>query len=340
MSSARQPARRRFLRGSLALGLLGAVGGRAAALEPRRTWHALAFGTRVSVTIAGAEPQRADAAAKAALAEVAAIDAAAYLHAPGSALARLNRDGRLDASDPHLSALMRRACHFGALSEGAFDVTVQPLWLRHFAASVRGVELGVAQIEAARALIDWRAIGVAPDGALRFDRAGMQVTVNGLVQGYASDRAWAVLRAHGIEHALVDAGEYRALGGAAPGAPWRIGVHRPDAHAAPGASALADVVPLHDAALPSSGDDGFTFTADRRLHHILDPRTGVSPGELAGVTVLAADACSADALSTACMVLGVERGRALVESVAGAVGLFQRRDGQLLRTRGWPHSVG
>lgn len=337
MSGSLQPARRRYLRGSLALGLLGGLAGRAlAGLAPQRTWHGLAFGTRVSITIAGAEPARAAAAARAALAEVAAIEAATNLHAPGSALARLNRDGHLDAGGRHLTALMQRACRFGALSEGAFDVTVQPLWLRHFAASVRGVELDAAQIEAARELIDWRAIRVAPDGTLRFDRAGMQATLNGLVQGYASDRAFAVLREHGIDHALIDAGEYRAIGQAAPGTSWRIGVRRPGPHAA----ALAGVVSLRDAALASSGNDGFHFTADRRLHHILDPRSGVSPGELAGVTVLAADACSADALSTACMVLGVERGRALVESVAGAMALFQRCDGQLLRTRGWPQPVG
>jgi thiamine biosynthesis lipoprotein len=168
----------------------------------------------------------------------------------------------------------------------------------------------------------------------------MQATLNGLVQGYASDRAWAVLREHGIDHALIDAGEYRAIGNAAPGLPWRIGVRRPDPQRAASAAALADVVPLHDAALASSGNDGLSFSADRRLHHILDPRTGVSPAELAGVTVLAADACSADALSTACMVLGVERGRALVERVPGAMALFQHRDGQVLRTRGWPRSVG
>jgi len=334
-------ARRRYLRGSLALGLLGGLAGHAlAGLAPRRTWHALAFGTRVSITIAGAEPARAAAAARAALAEIAAIEAATNLHAPGSALARLNRDGRLDASDRHLTTLMQRACLFGALSEGAFDVTVQPLWLRHFAASVRGVELDAAQIEAARELIDWRGVRIAPDGTLRFDRAGMQATLNGLVQGYASDRAWAVLREYGIDHALIDAGEYRAIGNAAPGTPWRIGVRIPSPQRAAPVAALADVVPLHDAALASSGDDGLCFSADRRLHHILDPRTGVSPGELAGVTVLAADACSADALSTACMVLGVERGRALVEHVPGAMALFQRRDGQVLRTRGWPRSGG
>lgn len=337
MSGAAPATRRRFLRGSLAL-LAGLAGGRTRAAPGPRTWHALAFGTRVSITIAAAQAPRADAAAGAALAEIAAVEAAVNLYAPASPLARLNRDGRLEAGDPHLVTLLQQALRWSALSDGAFDVTVQPLWRRHFAASVRGIELAPRQIEAARALIGWRGIRIETGGALRFERPGMQATLNGLVQGYASDRAWAVLRAHGIEHALVDAGEFRAAGCAAPLEPWRIGVRRPQPWR--GAQALVEVVPLRDAALASSGNDGFSFSADRRLHHILDPGTGLSPGELAGVTVLAADACSADALSTACMVCGVERGRELVASLPGAAALFQRRDGTLLRTAGWPRALG
>lgn len=321
----------------MALGMLPALAGHAqAAREPRHTWHSRAFGTRVSITIASTEAALAERAASAALAEIAAVDAATQLHTPTSALARLNRHGRLEGSDRHLTMLLRLARQWSACSDGAFDVTVQPLWLRHFAATVRGIEMSAAQIESTRALIDWRGIRMEPEGLLSFDREGMQVTLNGLVQGYASDRAWAVLREHGIENALVDAGECRANGLAAPLTPWRIGVRT----AQPVSSELADVVALHDAALASSGNDGFSFSEDRRLHHILDPRTGVSPGELAGVTVLASDACSADALSTTCMVLGVERSRELLVSVPGAAALFQYRDGRVIGTRGWPHALG
>lgn len=261
------------------------------------------------------------------------IDAATSLHSPGSALAELNRAGRTLAGHPDLTALFRLAQHWGEASAGAFDVTVQPLWQRHFAASVAGRALGPAELEQTRSLIDRHGIRIDGD-MIGFARTGMQATLNGLAQGYASDQAWEVLKAHGIEHALVDAGEPRVMGMNAQGRHWQLGVRHPAASKA--RAALADIVDLRDAALASSGDAGFSFTPDRRLHHILDPRTGRSPPELSGVTILAPTACAADALSTACMVMGVERSLALLSRLTGVEALLLRKDGLRVATPGWP----
>jgi thiamine biosynthesis lipoprotein len=325
-----QTSRRRFLRGSL---LLAATqGARAAPLAERVTRHGLAFGTHVSVTVAGLAPARAAAAAAAALAEIAAIEQQVSLHAGASALARLNREGRLVATPPALRELLQQARRWGATSGGAFDVTVQPLWQAYFAAAARGGEPGGAEIERARALIGWQAVELAGTD-VRFTRPQTRVTLNGLAQGYASDRAWAVLQAHGAAHALVDAGEWRA-GSVAPGRPWRIGVRDP-LHDGDAMAPLIDLVELDHGALASSGADGYWFTPAHHTHHILDPHTGRSPSELAGSTVFAADATTADALSTACMVLGVERGLELVARSA-AQALLVRRDGRMVASAGWP----
>lgn len=305
--------------------------------------RAIAFGTRISVTVAGADPADARRAADAALAEIAAIESAVSLHASRSALARLNRDGRLEAADPHLVALLHEALRWSAASDGAFDVTVQPLWRLYFAAAARGGVPDDAAVERMRALVDWRSIRMK-GASIMLERAGMQATLNGLAQGYATDRAWQMLREHGIEHALVDAGEWRAGGHHAGGPhdgdrPWQLGIRdplAPPASAGGRPAALLDVIPLQDAALATSGSDGYRFTADGRLHHILDPRTGRSPAELAGVSVLAPDACTADALSTACMVLGVERSIALIEAQPGVAALLVRSDGRRVTTAGWP----
>ncbi len=380
--------RRRFLRGHLvlALALSGAgspavagrvlpggrggpdsllPGGRAlpgggtggASSGPLIIRRAIAFGTRIAVTVAGADPAHARRAADAALAEIAAIEASVSLHAPRSALARLNRDGRLDAADPHLTALLQEALRWGAATDGAFDVTVQPLWRLYFAAAARGGVPDDAAVERMRALVDWRSIRMR-GASIVLERAGMQATLNGLAQGYATDRAWQVLREHGIEHALVDAGEWRASGrhvgdphdggplsGDLPSGdphdgdrPWQLGIRDPLAPPASAGrpAALLEVIPLQDAALATSGSDEYRFTADGRLYHILDPRTGRSPAELAGVTVLAPDACTADALSTACMVLGIERSIALIDAQPGVAALLVRSDGRQVTTAGWP----
>lgn len=331
--------RRRFVRGHLGLLLaapLARAGGVAAeAADPRSqvTRRALAFGTRVSVTVAGLSHAEATRAADAALAEIAAVHTCANLHAPASPLARLNRDGHLLHADERLLQLLHAARRWGEATDGAFDVTVQPLWRLYFASAARG-ELPHSDALAQRlSQVDWRGLVLQGD-AVSFARPGMQATLNGLAQGHAADRAWAVLRALGVEHALVDAGEWRAAGTPAPGRDWRIGVRAPVGIAT--ARRLLDAVDLRDAALATSGDDGLAFSADRRAHHILDPRSGRSPAELAAVTVQAQDAASADALSTACMVMGSERSLALVAALPGAQALLLRKNGRVLTSDGWP----
>lgn len=334
------PARRRFLRGHLALML--ALSGRAgttlaersAALGPRITRRALAFGTRVSVTVAGADEDLSRRAADAALAEMAAVESIASLHTPGSPLARLNRDGKLVHADPRLVDLVRASLHWSAATDGAFDITVQPLWRLYFAEAARGRVPDPSSVERVRERVDWRSVRVS-DRTIVLDRSDMQATLNGMAQGYAADRAWEVLRDHGIENALVDAGEWRASGRPGDDRRWRLGVRDP-ASSASGRVRLVDAVSIQDAALATSGNDGYRFTADGSLFHILDPRTGRSPCELISATVIAPDAASADALSTACMVLGLERSVALVEARPGAAGLLVRRDGTQVATAGWP----
>ncbi len=321
--------RRRFLRGCLALAAAPAL---AHEDDSRTERHALAFGTRVSITIAGLPREQAERAADAAMARIAQVEQAVDLHDPGSPLAQLNRAGIVDTpANGDLAVLMRRALAWSARSEGAFDVTIQPLWQRHFAAWAQGRTAGRAELRPLLAAVGWQGISIDAQ-RIRLAVPRMQCTLNGLAQGYASDAAWAVLAKHGVRHALVDAGEPFAAGVANPGQAWRIGVRDPRPHA--GADWL-DVLALSDAALATSGNDGFAFTRDRRLFHIFDPRTGVSPGELQSATVLAADACTADALSTACMVLGRRRALDAVAE-AGAQALLVLHDGRVVATRDWP----
>jgi thiamine biosynthesis lipoprotein len=93
---------------------------------------------------------------------------------------------------------------------------------------------------------------------------------------------------------------------------------------------------VHDRAVATSGDYLQYFTEDRRLHHIVDPRTGVSPRELASVSVIAPDAATADVLSTALMVMPMAAGIALVNSLPDVEALFISKDLQVRRTSGFP----
>jgi thiamine biosynthesis lipoprotein len=122
----------------------------------------------------------------------------------------------------------------------------------------------------------------------------MAVTLNGIAQGEITDRVAELLSAEGLEHALIDLGEFRALSTHPAGRPWRVGVEDPHS---PGA--LLTEVALTGRAIASSATTGTRFDAEGRHHHLFDPRSGRPSRGLVGASVIARRARDADAFSTA-----------------------------------------
>jgi len=289
-----------------------------------------ALGTTVSLLALHGDADQAQRGLAEALAEVQAVDALMSLYRDDSQLAILNRTAALTEPDARVLQVLRYARDLSALTDGAFDVTVQPIWLAFAEAQKRGELPAAETLHEARALVDWRRMNVSSD-AVRLERPGMAVTLNGLAQGYAADRALAALRRHGIGHALIDTGEFETIGQKQGGEPWVLGVrHQRDP------KALAVRLALDGRALASSGDYETTFTPDFSHHHIFDPATGKSPLALASVSVLAPSALEADGLSTAFMVIGAERSLALAAALPNVDALLIGKNGQTWRTPGLP----
>ena len=145
----------------------------------------------------------------------------------------------------------------------------------------------------AQALVGYTAIAI--DGPeIRFARPGMAVTLNGIAQGYITDRVAALLQDAGMAQVLLDIGECRALGRHPDGRPWRVGLRR-----AAQPETVARTVALADRAVATSAGIASPFDASGRHHHLFDPATG-RPAHMAGqVSVIAPSATMADALSTA-----------------------------------------
>ncbi len=310
---------------------LGCVAGGAAGVDTDlRHGAALAFGTTVGIAVRHPDAAAARRAIDAALAEVRRIDGLMSLRQPSSQVCRLNRDRMLRDPDPHLLAVLAHARALSRLTRGAFDITVQPLWEAFRRAQEAGAGLPPdAERLRARGLVGWTGVRAGP-GRVALARAGMAVTLNGLAQGYATDLALAALRRHGIRHALVDTGEFGLLGRAA-GRPWTIGIRDPR-HDDRMAASLA----LDGRCVATSGDYACAFTPDCRHHHIFDPASGASPPELASVTVLAPSGLEADGLSTAFMVMGARRARALAADLPGVDLLAIGKDGARWKSSGFP----
>lgn len=295
--------RQRLLRATLGLGALAMLGGIAAAGPPLlwRRRRLVGFGTTLSLQAAHADARTLDRALDAAVVALRRIDAQMSLFNPASALSRLNRDAVLAAPPAELLEVLEIAQAVSRGSDGAFDVTVQPLWQVFEAAQRAGRLPDAREVDAARERVGWRGLELSRQ-ALRLNRPGMAVTLNGIAQGYAADRVRRVLATHGIRHALVDAGEFATLGHNAEARAWTLGIANPRDETALIARLMSD-----GRCIATSADNATSFSADRRHHHIFDPRTGYSPPALAGVTVAADSGAIADALTKVMFVAGPRR---------------------------------
>ena len=137
----------------------------------------------------------------------------------------------------------------------------------------------------------------------------MGITLNGIAQGFAADLVVARLQALGIRHALIDTGEWAALGTPEPHRDWKLGVADPR-----DARAVLARVAMDGRCMATSADNQCSFSPDFQHHHIFDPATGYSPSGLSCVAVLAPSCALADALTKVMFVAGFQHALQLAKA--------------------------
>ncbi len=287
-------SRRQVLRGAAGIAVSALLPGIARAGETRTIGgHAFASYWRASLP-AGAEPEPARAAVESV---IAAIDRALSPYRAESELSRFNaaRTTGWTRIGPDSARVFAEGLRIARLTGGAFDPTVGPLVAR----------LGFGPITG-RAEGSYRGL-IARAGAVRKTDPGLTFDPCGIAKGFALDRAAAALDALGLGAYLLEiGGEVFARGRHPSGRPWQVGIERP----LPGAAALQRIVRLEGLSLATSGDwiNGYEI-AGRRFGHIIDPARG-TPADtgVASVSVIARRGMAADALATALMAMGPERG--------------------------------
>jgi len=262
----------------------------------RFQWRGAALGAQAAIILYHSDRHEAEKAIAASVAEIERLESEFSLYRAESALNRLNRDGYLDAPSLDMVRLLSDCRRFGEISDGAFDVTVQPLWrlyADHFAAHP-GDASGPprAAVNAARARVDYRRIKIRTDRIVLGEK--MEITLNGIAQGAITDRVADLLRRRGWSNVLLNLGEIRALDGRGDGAPWTVAL---DGTADPNGGGRLTVA-LDNRAMATSAGGGTRFESTGRHHHLFDPASGDTPNHYRSVSVIAPDATTADALST------------------------------------------
>jgi FAD:protein FMN transferase len=281
------------------------TGGRTAQAGGPVRWHGSALGAQVSIEIY--HPDRAEAGrlVDRCVLDVRRLEQQFSLYRADSAICALNRTGILVSPDADMVALLEASLLFSDLTDGVFDPTVQPLWqlyADHFS-SERPESEGPSPQKLAEALAKVGRNGLlVNEDRVALVKRGAAITLNGIAQGYATDRVVERLRGAGLSTTLVNMGEIRAIGARPEGTPWRVGLADPDR---PGA--ITGTVDLVDRAVATSAGAGFRFDRLGRFTHLFDPETGRSPSLYSTVSVIAPTATEADALSTAFSLMPLSR---------------------------------
>jgi len=292
-------------------------------------WHESAIdlmGTRVSVELWDDDPAEAETLIARVLDEYRRIDREMSTYRADSEISHINavaHEGPVAVSD-ELFGLILMALDISRASGGAFDISYESVgYLYDFRAHRRP---DADQIAAALGAIDYRRIEVdRARKTVRFGVEGMRINLGGIAKGYAVERGAAILRAAGVEHALLNAGGDTRVIGDRLGAPWIVGIRHPRVD-----GEYATRLPIVDEAISTSGDyERFFEENGRRYHHILNPRTGEPTDTLLSATVIGPDATLTDGLSTTVFVLGADDGLALIERYPGYEAIVVDPQGRL-----------
>jgi len=290
--------RRRFITITASLLATSAVSPSALLAAPDVVrWRGVAMGAEAELILAHPDRDKAGRVLVSVENEILRLEKIFSLFDPASRISRLNRDGVLDAPPVDLVRCLDDADRISRITKGRFDVTVQPLWdvyadhFQRFPDDDKGPDKAV--IHRALQKVDYKSVQFAPE-RVALMKPGMKVTLNGIAQGYITDRVAELLKSSGFENVLVNLGETRALGGHRDGKDWQVGIKSPD-----GSGRLIEKLPLRNKAIATSGGYGTRFTKDGVFNHLFDPLNGHSPTRWTSISVIADDATRADALSTA-----------------------------------------
>ncbi|MCP1659741.1 FAD:protein FMN transferase [Neisseria perflava] len=288
-------------------------------------WQGIALGSGAEIRIYHTDRAFAESVIQKALTETARLEKIFSLYDENSVLSRLNREGRLKQPTADLLAVLGMSRDIYRLTGGAFDPTIQPLWNTYAGYFRRHPNANTPppqrDINKALALVGLDKMQFDSSG-IAFAEKGMGLSLNGIAQGYITDKVVELLQRHGITQALVDMGEIRGLS-ANGQKTWQVGIKNPQDE-----SQVLLSVPLQNEGFATSGGYGTVFNEQGTFTHLFDPRTGGAQPRYRSISVMAANAATADALATAFAIMPETAVRQAARSVGAKVWLVMS-DGRI-----------
>lgn len=256
----------------------------------------------------------------------------------GSDIWNINHSGGAPVTvDEETIFLLKKALSYAELTKGQLNPAIAPLsslWNFSSAATDTHLVPDSQEIKARLEHTDYQNILIHGQ-TVQLSDAESAIDLGCIAKGYIADKLKEYLLKEQVESALINlGGNVLAVGNKPDSSPFLIGIQKPFAES----GTAETTVSVSDSSAVTSGIYERYFEEDGILyHHILDPKTGYPvDNNLASVTILSPSSVDGDALSTSCLLLGLEDGSALIESLPDTEALFITKDGSLYYTSGFP----
>lgn len=275
------------------------------------------MGSRFDITVNATDSAQATEHINAAIAEIVRIENLISDWKTDSQISKVNSNAGIAAVkvDAEVFLLTKRALAFSEITDGAFDISfaaMDKIWRFDGAMSSLPTEdvikNAIAKVNYKRVQLD------SLNSTIFLMDEGMKIGFGATGKGYAADRGRAVLEKRGVKGGIVNAsGDLSTWGKQVNGRLWQIGIVNPF-------NELKDLttLKLNRAAVTTSGSyEKFVMLNGKRYAHIINPKTGYPVTGLTSVTVVGQSAETANALSTATMVIGFKEGLKLLAKFEG-----------------------
>lgn len=282
--------------------------------EEAATYHnekGLIFGTMYSITYEHEKSLRLDIDK-----ELERFDASLSMFNELSIISRINRNEDVTV-DSLFANVFRQAMKISEATDGNFDITVAPLvnaWGFGFTENISPTD---AKIDSLLQIVGWQKIQLSSEGKIIKEDPRIMLDCSAIAKGYAVDVIANLLKSNGVQNYMVDIGGEVDVAGVNPtGNLWRIGINKPEDDPLSRNQSLQTILEVSGLGIATSGNyRNFYYKDGMKYAHTIDPKTGRPvQHSILSSTVIAKDCMTADAYSTAFMVMGLEKAKSLVES--------------------------
>lgn len=276
-----------------------------------RNEKGLIFGTMFSITYEHDKSLRTEIDK-----ELERFDASLSMFNDSSIISRINRNEDITA-DSLFTKVFRQAMRISEATNGSLDITVAPLvnaWGFGFTENISPTS---DKIDSLLQIVGWQKVQLTNEGKVIKEDPRIMLDCSAIAKGYAVDVIATLLKSKGVQNYMVDIGGEVNVAGVNPsGGMWRIGINKPEDDPLSRNQSLQSILEVSGVGIATSGNyRNFYYKDGMKYAHTIDPKTGYPvQHSILSSTVIAKDCMTADAYSTAFMVMGLEKAKALVES--------------------------